>query len=224
MDQTTRATTAGYLESIATELSAAVVSDVLDGLGLRDQAMTADLRPAFPGAVVVGRAHTMLSSDVYHLPENPYELEIAAIDSTPPDGVIVAATNGSTRTCLWGELLSTTVRAHGGRGAVIDGHIRDRRMIEEMGFPVFATGSRPVDSYGRGRVIAYGEPVRCGGVLVSEGDLVLGDVDGVVVVPAAVEEEVVALARRKVAEENEMRSWLSSGRTLREAFDHFGIL
>ncbi len=211
-------------DALAGELYSAVISDTLDKAGYRDQAMTADIRPVFTGAKIIGRAHTVLSSDVYQVRDDPYELEIAAIDSVPVNGVVVASTNKSTRTCMWGELLSTATRARGGRGAIIDGHVRDVAMIEEMGFPVFGTGMRPVDSNGRGMIVSYAEPIECGGVLVNEGDIVFADIDGIVVIPQAVEEEVIRLAREKVASENSMRAWLSEGRTLREAFDHFGIL
>ncbi len=212
-------------DQLADELYTAVISDVLDALGYREQAMTADIRPVYAGARLIGRAHTVLSSDIYHLPTgDPYGLEIAAIDATPPNAVVVGATNRSTRTCLWGELLSTATRARGGRGAVLDGYTRDAAMIERMKFPVFSTGMRPVDSMGRGTVVSYGDPVICGGVLVHEGDIVFADVDGVVVIPRAVEVEAIRLAREKVAGEHAMRDWLAEGKTLREAFDHFGFL
>ncbi|MBA2470662.1 MAG: RraA family protein, partial [Chloroflexia bacterium] len=162
---------AALFDQLAAELYTAVISDVLDGLGYREQAMTADIRPVYAGARLIGRAHTVLSSDIYHLPaSDPYGMEIAAIDSVPPNGVVVGVTNNSTRTCLWGELLSTATRARGGRGAVLDGYTRDVSMIERMGFPVFSTGMRPVDSMGRGTIVSYGEPVMCGGVLVHEGE------------------------------------------------------
>jgi regulator of RNase E activity RraA len=115
-------------------------------------------------------------------------------------------------------------QVRGGRGAVLDGHTRDVRRIEQMGFPVFATGMRPVDSLGRGKIVSYGEPTVCGGVLVHEGDIVFADIDGIVVIPQGVEAETIRLAREKVAGENAMRDWLASGKSLREAFDHFGIL
>lgn len=209
---------------LVTELYTGVLSDVLDALGWRNQAMSADIRPVFPGAVLVGRAHTLLSADIYHVPNDPYEMEIAAVDSMRPNQVVVAATNASVRTCVWGELLSTATRARGGRGAVIDGHTRDVRQIERMGFPVFSTGMRPVDSLGRGMIVSYGEPISCGGVLVNEGDIVFADVDGVVVIPRAVEDEVIRRAREKVTGEHAMRARLLEGKTLREAFDEFGFL
>jgi len=212
-------------DQLVDELYTAVISDVLDSLGYREQAMTADIRPVYAGARLIGRAHTVLSSDIYHTPaSDPYGLEIQAIDSVPPNSIVVGATNKSTRTCLWGELLSTATRSRGGRGAVLDGHTRDVAMLERMAFPVFATGMRPVDSMGRGAIVSFGEPVICGGVLVHEGDIVFADVDGVVVIPRAVEDEAIRLARAKATGESAMREWLESGKTLREAFDHFGFL
>ena len=197
---------------------------MLDGLGYRDQAMDASIRPVVPGFTVVGRAHTVLSSDIYELPDDPYSMEIAAVDSIRPNDVVVAATNHSTRTCFWGELLSTAATVRGGRGAVIEGYTRDVRKIEQMGFPVFTTGMRPVDSAGRGIVVSYGKPIVCGGVLVRPGDIVFGDVDGIVVIPQEVESQAISLAQAKLSSENRMRDQLLTGRTLRDVYDEFGIL
>jgi regulator of RNase E activity RraA len=121
-------------------------------------------------------------------------------------------------------LLSTVARIRGGRGAVIEGFTRDVRKIEEMGFPVFTTGMRPVDSAGRGMVVSYGKPIECGGVLVNPGDIVFGDVDGIVVIPQEVEDEVIRLAQKKISSENSMRDQLLTGRTLRDVYDEYGIL
>lgn len=211
-------------DTLVEELYSAVISDVLDTLGFREQAMTVDIRPVFSGAKIIGRAHTMLSSDVFHIPDEPYEMEIQAIDSVPVNGVVVIATNKSVRTSPWGELLSTATRARGGRGAIVDGLVRDVAIIERMQFPVFSSGMRPVDSLGRGMIVSYAQPVVCGGVAVNEGDIVFADIDGAVVIPQAVESEVIRMAREKVAGENSMRDWLAQGRTLREAFDHFEFL
>src|SRR6476620_910078 len=140
------------IETIRTKLYTAVVSDVLDRHGYVEQAMDARIRPIEPGMRVVGRAHTVLSADVYQRPDNPYESEIAAIDAVTPGSCVVARTNQSTRTCYWGELLSTATRARGGTGCIIDGYTRDSRAIIEMDFPVFSTGFKPVDSSTRSTV------------------------------------------------------------------------
>jgi regulator of RNase E activity RraA len=206
------------------ELYVSVVSDVLDSLGYREQAMDATIRPIYKDAVVVGRAHTVLSTDVYEMPSDAYSAEIAAIDSLRPNDVLVAATNHSTRTCFFGELLSTTARARGARGAIVDGHVRDARRIEEMRFPVFATGLRPIDSAGRGLVVAHGTPIVCGGVLVHPGDIVFGDLDGLVVIPQAVEKEAIERAKVKAAGENQARNDLERGDLLRDVYDRYGIL
>lgn len=206
------------------DLYTGVLSDVLDGLGYRNQAMDASIRPVVPGMTVVGRAHTVLSSDIYEVPDDPYGMEIAAVDAIQPNDVVVAATNHSVRTCFWGELLSTVARVRGGRGAIIEGYTRDVRKIEEMGFPVFTTGMRPVDSAGRGVVVSFGQSIECGAVLVHPGDIVFGDVDGIVVIPRQIEDEVIRLALAKVSSENLMRDQLLSGRSLRDVYDEFGIL
>ena len=205
-------------------LYAAVISDALDAAGFRQQAMRHTIRPLLPETVVVGRAMPVLCLDVYEIPDEPYQQEIAAVDSLTQDDVLVCSTDGSTRICFWGELLSTAARARGARGAVIEGFIRDVRKIMQMQFPIFTTGITPVDSNGRGEVVAYNVPIECGGVTVNPGDIVFGDADGVVVIPQTVETQVIEAALEKVSGENRTRDALQEGATLREVYDMFGIL
>ncbi len=205
-------------------LYAAVISDALDAAGFREQALQHTIRPLLPETVVVGRAMPVLCLDVYEIPDEPYQEEIAAVDSLKQDDVLVCSTNGSTRICFWGELLSTAARARGARGAVIDGFIRDARQIMAMRFPIFTTGITPVDSNGRGEVVAYNVPIECGGVTVNPGDIVFGDADGVVVIPQAVETQVIEAALEKASGENRTRDALREGATLREVYDKYGIL
>ena len=214
----------GFLNILRERLYTAVVSDVLDRQGLLDQAMSARIRPLEPRMRLVGRAHTVLTADIYQRPENPYEKEIASVDSLKPGDVMVAATNGSERTCLWGELLSTAARARGAAGCLIDGHTRDVARILEMEFPLFCTGFRPVDSSSRSVVIDYDCPVLCGGVMVHPGDIVFADIDGVVVIPQARLGETVQDALEKVQAENSSRQMLEEGYLLRDVYDRFGVL
>lgn len=207
-------------------LFASVLSDCLDAAGHRDQAMQARIRPLDDALVLCGRARTGLYMDVYDAPEgeNPYELEIRLIDDLKPDEVPVFSCGESGRVAPWGELLSTAARARGAAGVVMDGLTRDVRAIREMKFPVFAGGIGPLDSRGRGKVMAVDVPVMVAGVRVCPGDLVFGDADGVVVVPMAVEEAVVAAALAKVAGENATREALARGEKLADVFRRHGIL
>ena len=203
---------------------AAVIADILDDYGYRNQAMSHIIRPLKPETVVAGRAKTVLCSDVYEIPELPYQKENEAVDRLTANQVLVCTTNGSVRYSFWGELLSTAAVARSATGAVIDGFTRDTKAIIEMDFPVFTTGRLPTDSKGRGEVVDYDVPIDCGGVTVNTGDIVFGDDDGVVVIPQEVEQQVIQSAFRKVSQENQIRQELLEGASVRSVFDKYGIL
>jgi regulator of RNase E activity RraA len=151
---------------IERNLYTAVLSDALDDLGIRDRAMYEHLRPVSDDLVFAGWARTVSCVDLHYTPEDPYALEIEALDSVLPGEVVVVGTGESKRNAPWGELLSTAAMARGARGAVVDGLIRDVKKILALGFPVFAAGMKPVDSRGRGVVMGYNVPVECGRVTV----------------------------------------------------------
>jgi 4-hydroxy-4-methyl-2-oxoglutarate aldolase len=211
-------------ESMERILYTAVVADVLDGLGQRDRALRENLRPLSQDCTFAGWARTILCTDVSYIPAEPYAMEIEAVDSILPGEVVVVSTGESKWNAPWGELLSTAARARGARGAVIDGLVRDVKKIERLGFPVFAAGIKPVDSKGRGLVIDYNVPVRCGEVLISPGDLIFADYDGIVAVPAGLLDKVVRLATLKVSSENHSRKELMAGAYLSEVYEKYGVL
>jgi 4-hydroxy-4-methyl-2-oxoglutarate aldolase len=202
------------------------VCDVLDSLGFRDQAMHQRLRPLDPShCVIAGRARTFRWMDTDYVSDtDPYGLEITAMDSLGPGDVAVHSTDAAGTNAPWGELMSTVAKRNGAVGCVCDSNIRDCLKIIAIGFPVFYAGIRPLDSLGRGRVMAYDVPVRCGGVLVRPGELVFADFDGVVVLPREVEDEVLARAFEKVTKENHSRRDLLNGDSLRTVFDRYGVL
>lgn len=212
-----------WLQTIRDELYTAVLSDVLDAAGFRDQVLASGFGPVTSARRLVGRAFPLLTAETFSLPERPYDKLIDALDSIQPDEVVM--TNAlSDRAAFWGELLSTACRARGAAGAVIDGLARDVERIEMTGFPVMARGCRPVDSMGRFEVIAWRTPLVCGGVLVQPGDLVMADPDGVVVVPRQEELAIVARALDKVRGENTVRDGIRQGHSLRSLFDTYGVL
>lgn len=209
------------------DLSAAVLSDVMDALGLRNQAMQPFVRPLDENLVLAGRARTGLYMLAYEAREgeNPYEVEIALVDDLKPGDVPVLACNGPTqRIAPWGELLSTAAQARGAAGCITDGLVRDVRQIRELRFPVFHGGIGPLDTKGRATMVQRDVPVECAGVKVRDGDIVFGDVDGVVVIPKERAAEVLAKAKEKVAGEGRTRDELRQGRLLREVFEKYRIL
>ena len=209
-------------------LNAAVLSDTLDSMGLPQQAMKPFMRPLDDTLQLIGRARTGVYMPVYAPPakhENPYEVEIALVDDLAPGDVVVLACDGPTeRIAPWGELLSTASVARGAVGCETDGLVRDVKQIREMRFAVFCGGIGPLDTKGRARMVERDVPVVCAGVSVRPGDLVFGDVDGVVVIPREVEQDVVRRALEKISGENQSRDALRRGEKLAEVFRRFGIL
>jgi regulator of RNase E activity RraA len=215
-----------YLNDIRERLYTAVLSDVLDELGFRGQALPPAIRPLDDALVMAGYARTGLYREIYRIvpDENPYELEMALIDDLHADDVAVFGCGGSRRIAPWGELLTTASKARGAAGCVTDGFVRDIRQIRALRFPVFHGGIAPLDSKGRGMVAEIDVPIECGGVAVAPGDLVVGDADGVIVVPQAVEAEAVRRAFAKVASEDRTREELAAGARLADVFAKYKVL
>jgi 4-hydroxy-4-methyl-2-oxoglutarate aldolase len=211
---------------IKKNLYVAVVSDILDEMGYRNQVMHQRLRPLDDECCTfVGRARTIrwMETD-YVVKENPYGKEIEAMDSLREGDVVVHSQDSSGTNAPWGELMSTAAKMRGAVGCVCDSQIRDCIRIKAMKFPVFYTGIRPQDSKGRAIVMDYDVPIRCGDVLVNPGDIVFADFDGVVVIPQQIEKELYELAKEKVNAENRSRKELLEGKSLREVYDKYGAL
>jgi len=209
------------------KLHTPVLSDVLDSLGHTAQAMTPNIRPLDDAQVLIGRARTgayMAVCDAGSDGENPYELEIKLIDDIKPGEIPVLGCAGNLTIAPWGELLTTATKMRGGVGCVTDGLTRDVRFIRDMKFPVFCGGIGPLDSRGRGKMQEIDRPMQCGGVKVRSGDIVFGDVDGVVVIPKEIEDKVFEAALRKVEGENRSRDELLKGRLLADVYAKYGIL
>jgi len=217
---------AEFLSEIRERLYTAVLSDVLDELGHRNQAMPASIRPLDDTLVMAGFARTGIYREVDRVVpgENPYELEIALVDDLKAGDIAVLGCGGSTRIAPWGELLSTASLARAAVGCVTDGMVRDIRAIRAMRFPVFHGGIAPLDSKGRGVVAEIDVPIVCAGVTVAPGDLVVGDADGVIVVPRAIEEQALADAFAKVTGENRTRDELAAGALLKDVFAKYRVL
>lgn len=205
-------------------LYAAVVCDALDAMGLRHQCPRVQLRPQTGVGKIVGRCKTTRWAEMVNDNPKTYDMELRAVDSCRPDNVIIAAANGSMRSGIWGELLSTAARNSGCVGAIVDGAIRDVEKMTAMQFGVFSRGTSPYDSMNRQLVVEYDVDVEIDGVRFSPGDLVIADVDGVVVIPQEAEEEAVRRAWEKVHAENITREAIKKGMKAVAAYEKYGIL
>ena len=213
------------LSQIRDVLSVPLICDALDATGLRHQSPRLPLLPlTVQGKLLIGRAKTTLWADMSHVDPNPYELELAAIDSCLADDIIVCAAGGSMRSGIWGELLATASRNCGCAGVIVDGAVRDLTKMREMMFPVFARGTNPYDSRDRQRVINFDVRIELDGVSIEPGDIIAADADGVVVIPKQVESQVIQAAWDKVHAENRVRDAVAAGMSATEAFNTFGVL
>jgi regulator of RNase E activity RraA len=206
------------------ELYTAVLADTLDGLGHRTSTLPPRVRPLAPHWKILGRAVTLDMVPVAQVPERPYDVEMACIDSLRAGDLLVISTNGEMQSAVWGELLSTACRAREAVGVVLDGLTRDTQKILEMDYPVFAAGYTPLDSKGRLDGVSFNKPINVGACTVHPGDWVFADIDGVIVVPAGLAEQAFTQALEKVRGENQVREELAAGKSVRETFARHGIL
>ncbi len=204
-------------------LYSAVVSDALDSLGCFGRNVSG-LVPVTSQSVLIGRCRTTQWCDMAHEDPEPYAMELHAVDSLTNGDVMIAAAQGSMRSGIWGELLSTAASNSGCHGVIVDGAVRDISKMRQMGFSVFAKGACPLDSKNRQRVVEFDVPVELAGVVIYPGDLVVADEDGVVFVPADIEAEVIRYATEKATTENQVRDSIRAGMSAVEAYKQYGVL
>jgi 4-hydroxy-4-methyl-2-oxoglutarate aldolase len=213
------------------QLFTAVVGDILDTMGLLHQFLPPHLRPVRDDMVVLGRAMPVLEADHFGasvagqnpLTAKPFGLMFRALDDLRPHEVYVC-TGSSPRYALWGGLMSTRALHLKAAGAVLDGYCRDTGEILELNFPTFCMGSFAQDQGPRGKVVDYRVPIEIEGVAIRPGDIIYGDRDGVLVIPAEAAEEAIARAFEKASTENKVRLAIQNGMSTVEAFETFGVM
>lgn len=214
-----------------TELFTSVVGDVMDTLGLTRQFLPPSVRPLRSDMTVVGRAMTVLEADCYAgqgsgqgpLSDRPFGLMFHALDDLKPGEVYLASATAG-EYAMWGELMTSRAQQLGAAGAVLCGYSRDTRAILDGDWPVFSVGSYGQDQGVRGKVVDYRVPIEVGRVRVEPGDLVFGDIDGVLTVPQRVESEVIAAALEKIRGEQRVSDAIRGGMSSADAFNKFGIM
>lgn len=217
---------------IKNELYTAVIGDIMDKMGHVSQFLPPRIRPLREGMLVVGRAMTVLEADVLEnntsagcnpLLKRSFGLMLEALDDLKEDEVYICS-GSSPSYALWGELMSARAICCKAAGAVVNGYSRDTTGILALNFPCFSYGPYAQDQAPRGKVIDFRVPIEMEGVLIHDGDMVIGDIDGVCIVPRAIEEEVFARALEKARGERIVLKKIQEGMKARDAFDQFGIM
>lgn len=208
-------------EVMKKELYTGVICDMCDSLGFSHVYLPNKIQSIRLTDVMVGRAFPTIICDVYGEQEKPLGLLTEAIDHISEDEVYIV-TGGDRRCSYFGEIMTATIKHRGAAGAVIDGYIRDTRQVLEQNFPVFCMGRDAQGSLYRNQVIRYGCPVEIGNILIKPGDLVFGDIDGVVVLPREIEEEAITVTLAKVRGEKSTREAVEKGMSAVEAEKTYG--
>ena len=212
------------LDRLRTIFTSALASDCLDKLGYGKQVLNSDINMVSGSGIMMGYAFPVKLEIVNAFPEVPYVGLLKALDAVGKDQVYVTPTNRTGLAALWGELLSTACAFKGVAGALTDGPTRDLSRTDAMGFKVFATGTLPVDINGRYEVVEHNVPGEIDGVAINPGDLIVGDSDGVTIIPVAAIEKVVELVIEKNTGENQFRKAVKEGMSPSAAFAKYGVL
>ncbi|MBB6501959.1 RraA family protein [Pedobacter cryoconitis] len=215
---------------IRDELYTAVIGDIMDKMGLLNQFLPPQIKALTKGMFIAGRAMTVLCTDILEGAVNqnkilgkPFGLMLEALDNLKQHEVYVCS-GASPEYALWGELMSTRAMKLGAAGAVVNGYSRDTKGILELGFPTFSWGGYAQDQAPRGKVIDYRVPIEIKGIRINPGDIVVGDTDGVCIVPASAEKEIFLLAIEKARGEKVVQQKIQEGMSAAEAFEKYGIL
>ena len=219
-------------ELMKMKLYTAVIGDIMDEMGLYNQFLPPQIKPLHERMMVAGRAMTVLETDNYgndgeggYNPcmSKPFGLMLEALDDLKPNEVYVCS-GASPDYALVGELMTVRAKVLKAAGAVVNGYIRDTNGILKLGFPCFSYGSYAQDQAPRGRVINYRVPIKMGNVVIHPGDIVFGDVDGVLIIPQNVEQEVIRRAYEKATGERQVFKAIQGGMPAAEAFEKYGIM
>ena len=200
------------------------VADVLDEIGLRNQCLPADIRPLEPTMKVAGPVYAVRGrARHYDDGTDPRYKQMDMLDAIIPGSVIIVDPGEEAKAAHWGELMSNTARAKGATGAVIAGGLRDTPQILEIGFPVFRRYHSPLTAVWRFDITDFDVPLRIGGVTIAPGDFVLGDLDGILVLPEAVVDEVLEQAESIREREDIVRDALQDGGSIRDLFEQYRV-
>ena len=200
----------------------AALTDILDTRGYRTQTLPPSIRPLERGMKLAGPAYTVRGKPSETASYDTSLRKVLQMLGEVPAGHVAVYACGQAVAAHLGELSVTSLAARDVAGCVLDGGCRDVSFIVELGFPVFCSHVTPEDSTFRWELEATQEPISVGQVTIEPGDWVVGDEDGVVVVPRAIAESVLVEAEQKAATESEIRDAVRDGMPPLAAYERYG--
>lgn len=212
------------IEELKGKLYSGIICDVLDKKGYRNQALSNAIRGLNDNTTIFGPAFTSIGTEVYSMPADPLTAQCKVVDQLGENEIYVLATRGHYNCAVFGELFATAVRGRKGAGVLLDGFARDMKALNEMDFPLFYRGKNPKTSKGRCEINECQIPVTIDGVTINPGDYIFGDIDGVVIIPRDVVEDVLDSAMKTIEQENEVRDRLINGSSLAQAYKDIGAI
>ena len=211
-------------EYLKKTLYSGVLCDVMDQMGYRNQALSNAIYGLNDETVIFGPAFTSIGTEVYSMPENPLTAQCKVVDQLQADEIYVLTIRGNYNCAVFGELFATAVKGRKGAGVLLDGYARDFKALKEMEFPLFYRGKDPRTSKGRCEINECQIPILIDGVTVNPGDMIFGDIDGVVIIPKEISEEVFEKALACILKENDVRDGLLNGRSLESVYAEIGAI
>lgn len=211
-------------EYLKKNLYSGVISDVLDGMGYRNQMIGNTVMPLKDDTVIFGPAFTSIATVVYSMPADPLTAQCKVVDQLGEDEVYVLVMRGGRNCAVFGELFATAVKGRKGAGVLMDGYARDLKALLEMDFPLFYAGRDPRTSKGRAEINECQIPVILDGVTINPGDIIFGDIDGVAVIPKDIADEVIEKSIETMKNEDKVREGLLNGASLQSVYAKHGSI
>lgn len=212
------------MEELKKVLYSGILSDVLDGMGYRNQCIGRAIHPLNDHTVIFGPAFTSIGTQVYTMPENPLIAQCKVVDQLQEGEIYVLKTRGDYNCAVFGELFATAVRRRGGAGVLLDAMARDVKELKRMDFPLFYRGTDPRTSKGRCEINECQIPVEIEGVTIHPGDMIFADIDGTVVIPKEIAGKVLDEALETIEKENRVRDGLNHGASLEKVYTEIGAI
>lgn len=212
------------LEELKKVLYSGILCDVLDQKGFRNQALSNEIVGLNDKTMIFGPAFTSIGTEVYSMPPDPLTAQCKVVDQLGENEIYVLVTRGNYNCAVFGELFATAIQGRKGAGVLLDGYARDMKALNEMDFPMFFRGTNPKTSKGRCEINECQIPVTVDGVTIRPGDYIFGDIDGVVIIPQEIFEDVIDTALEIIKKEDEVRYRLRNGSSLQQAYADIGAI